>query len=265
MPDLLGTGLMGTMAVFMLWLVTTDWLGARPRQQFSVDGQLTDKFQVNFDISVATRCDSVGIILEDVSGDRLFVDELISVGPDSHTPLLLGFPEQEWCRFTGSFETNRVQSRLVVAPPVRSMFSNMKTPEFNTSHLIYELSFGKFFPQQQNPLDHTLSVMEPGSAQLYMLSLISTTAKALGVELDTYQYSVTQKQEPPSSFTSPGIGFMWDFDAIHVTISDSRLSFFGWLARVANILGGVTMAARWFSQWRLKNGIIRDEKEGLLT
>lgn len=248
------------LTLMVLWLETTAFMGAHQDSQFSVHKGVADTFQVNFDITVASPCLQLEVGSSDVSGDRLLMDRLLDIRPlrgdDETAAFFLGSgwasefgytplgPEEEWCRFSGIFNTNRVRGQIFVrAAPWGGRLK--ASAALNISHGINELSFGPYYPSLHNPLDETaVASASLNQGFFYKLSLVPTTVKGFGVEMVTHQYSV--ETLPVNPQVLPGVYFEYDFEPISVTLTDSRMSFFQWLFRVANIVGGIKFGVSWY-------------------
>lgn len=259
-PDRLTQYLIGIVVVFMLYLETSNWLGASQVYTYDVDKGVSDNFQINLDITMMDKCDSMGIMIYDGANDRLFVNELVDMVPVPTFDSMGEIGGEEWCRISGIFRTNRVAGRLSIGPKLPSLWGQVSP--FNTSHYIHELSFGPYYPSQLNPLDDTIKYSQDGKSLLaYFLSIVPTTYKALGMTVETNQYTVTEiAKKPPAGAGLPGLHFLYDFEAISVTIHDDRIGFFDWLARVANIIGGLKVCASIFAS-RVKQEV---DAKGLL-
>lgn len=249
------------LTLIVLWLESTTFMGAHQDSQFSVHKGVADTFQVNFDVTVAAPCLQLEVGSSDVSGDRLLMGRLLDIRPlrgDDEVPsfFLIGSgwtsqfghtvlgPEEEWCRFSGIFNTNRVRGQVFIrAAPWGGRLK--AAAALNTSHGINELSFGPYYPSMQNPLDET-AVAAPSLNQgyFYKLNLVPTVVQGFGVKMFTHQYSV--ETLPVNPRVLPGIYFEYDFEPISVTLTDSRMSFFQWLFRIANIVGGLKFGISWF-------------------
>lgn len=247
--------------VFVIYLETSAFMGAKPEFSFDVARGIQETFQTNLDITLVYPCSQIDIFIQDLSGDRLFVNELVQAHSVVPTHLL-GVPEaykmpdeEKWCRIIGQFDANRVRGSLSIVPKFMG--------GFNPSHEIVELSFGEFYPLINNPLDHTRSHYNELGSVVYLLSIFPTTITSFGASIETSQYSVEKvfhKYEERRAM--PGIFFMYDFEAISVNIRDERIPFFMWACRVINIIGGVTFMIR-IGRRFFKNKVLRDEK-GLL-
>ena len=246
--------------LFILWIETSNLMGAHEDYSFSVDKGVSEVFQVNMDITVAAPCSDLTVFIVDASGDQLFVSNLLESRPltrdDEASPIMVGsgwmshygpheFQDgEEWCRMAGIFETNRVRGRLVISQAMNGRF--FRPAKLNLTHSINELSFGPYYPSQDNPLDESVMVAaQLDSFFVYNLNIVPTTFKALGMEAEKNQYSYTETSRNDKRNLIPGIYFEYDIEPITVTITDARVSFLQWLFRVANIVGGVNFAMIW--------------------
>ncbi|GMM52815.1 Erv41 protein [Starmerella bacillaris] len=250
-------GIFAVVAIFILYLQTSSWMGAKPEFKFDVARGIIDTFTINLDIVVMSPCQMMGVFVEDVSGDRLYVNELITstnIDAKQLMPSLRTSDEDlDWCRITGSFDANRVAGKLSIVPLNRF-------EAFNASHNILELSFGQFIPQLVNPLDMTRQLFEEDSSISYFMSIFPTTVRAFGQEIVTNQYSVARAVSSSDLYKTPaGIHFAYDFEPISIEITDDRISFLAWACRVVNIVGGVLFVLRIIRPIS-KRDIIKDNK-----
>lgn len=242
-------------AVFLLYLETTSWMNSTPNEHFEVDKGIKDYFQINMEIAVRNKCEDIGIFIQDLSEDRLFVNELVRMIP-YYPP---ADPEHEWCQIAGIFDTNRVKGRLTIG---NNNFMTMRS--FDTTHAISELSFGDFYPEVNNPLDMTRMESTEPSSIAYFISIVPARYRAFGMAVDTYLYSARhRKKAVTGTFTLPQISFEYDFDPIKVDIADARMSFFQWMLRVVNIGGGLIFTARAAARF-MKRRISKRANVGLL-
>lgn len=241
-------------AVLFLYLETTSWMNTTPNEHFEVDRGINDNFQINLEIAVRNSCENIGIFIQDLSEDRLFVNELVRMIP--YSPL--ADQEHEWCQIAGIFDTNRVKGRLTIGS------SNFMSKSFDTTHAISELSFGDFYPEVNNPLDMTTMESTEPTAIAYFISIVPARFRAFGMAVETYLYSARhRKKSVGGTFHPPQISFEYDFDPIKVDIADSRMSFFQWMLRVVNIGGGLIFTARAAARF-MKRKISKRENVGLL-
>lgn len=250
------TGVFVALALtFLIYLETTSLMGASTTATFSIDKNVASTFQFNLDITVASPCKTLSIFITDVSQDVMFVNELVQakpVGPltyagadDQNEPI----PDDHWCRLTGSFAPNKVKGVLQITPRQTGIFRIHRPMNF--SHTFHELSFGPYLPAIEDPLDEkSIITFQPNDLFNYFLSIVSHTFRALGMEVETATYTVTElsqalKNKPGFS----GIFLQYDFEPIAVTLTDARMSFMSWLFRVANIIGGLWIASSSAYAW----------------
>lgn len=221
-------------ALFFLYVHTTELMGNVHKQTFDVDPAIQEQFQINMGITVKSPCSALSIFLQDISDDRLMVNELVqSIPMETETG-------EELCQIHGVFDANRVRGRLTIMPHFSGYHSAKNLVDFNSSHLIETLYFGEL-PGLINPLQMTQHIFQEPTESMYYLTLIPTSYKPFGIEVETYQYAVSQRHKPirEKARGIPAIHFHYDFDPIRVTITDNRISFIAWLCRAANILGGI--------------------------
>lgn len=240
-----------------LWLQTTTLMGAHTDYEFSVDTTIADTFQVNMVLNVATPCQLLDVFIVDAAGDQLLLTELMEM---ENLPTLTAEGDtKDVCSIRGIFKANRVAGTIVVG--LKRQFRYRPIKEVDFSHTFGEMSFGQFHPSLRDPLDGVARVStKPTDFFSYLTTIVPTTIKALGQTIETTQYSVaTFTNDPSHQERQPGIYLVYDFDPINVTLIDSRMTFFQWLFRVANIYGGVMILAR-----SLKHKKSQRQSEGLL-
>lgn len=261
--------------LLILWVETTGFMGAHQDYQFSVDKSTFDTVQVNLDVTVATPCVHLQVGVIDVAGDQLFInrdldfrplrgdDELASMSIGSGWSSSFGYhqfePEEEWCRISGIFKTNRVKSQIFISA-AQWQRRSPRAAAVNMSHGINELSFGAYYPSLQNPLDETALVAGSlNSIHTYDLTIVPTTVKGFGIEMETNQYTVSEGRERPEYL--PGIYMIFDFEPISLILIDGRMSFFQWLYRVANIVGGIAFAYSWYRRRKAEQDYDEEREE----
>eukprot|EP00762_Andalucia_godoyi_P003319 ANDGO_06519.mRNA.1 putative endoplasmic reticulum-Golgi intermediate compartment protein 3 len=161
------------------------------------------------------------------------------------------------CNIKGTMKVNRVAGNLHFTPS--SAFQNMfqdnneflpfELADFNMTHTINSLSFGKQFSGQINPLDRTAANVEKGVAQFqYFVKVVPTRVDSRWSSFETNQYSVTehvrQVDVPKDAHFNPGVFFIYDISPIRVNISQRSKTFASFLTSVCAIVGGIfTFAA----------------------
>eukprot|EP00298_Acanthocystis_sp_HF-20_P008720 c17856_g1_i2.p1 GENE.c17856_g1_i2~~c17856_g1_i2.p1 ORF type:complete len:426 (-),score=144.75 c17856_g1_i2:16-1293(-) len=177
----------------------------------------------------------------------------------------------EGCNIVGHIETSKVSGNFHFAPGASSKqehldlhghthghhvheFSLADLAKFNVSHQIKALSFGDRFPGMINPLDKSENIL-PGTTgsgmYRYFLKIVPTTYITYeGEKLITNQYSVTQHFKPAdmrlSSFSIPGVFFVYEISPIAVTLRETSPSLPTFLTKICAIIGGVVAVAGLF-------------------
>lgn len=246
--------------------------------------ELRETNPINMDIFVHMPCQWVTLINRDSTGDQRIVANEVSMEEvpffiptgtvlnkrnQVRTPELdeilaeaipgqfrekmdFGGEEQEYnaCHIFGSVPVNMVTGSLLITASGRSARDMKSTPAeiVNLSHVINELSFGEFYPYIDNPLDSTARVSQDGSMSYhYFTSVAPTTFKKLGAVVKTNQYSVseTEHKNPPAGLLYPAIVISYNFEALTITISDERISFWKFIVRLVAILSFIVYILTW--------------------
>jgi len=124
----------------------------------------------------------------------------------------------------------------------------MLTSLMNMSHVINEFSFGPYFPDITQPLDHSLEItQDPFVAYQYFLSVVPTTYIAPRTKpLRTNQYSVTHYTRVlEHNKGTPGIFFKFDLEPLSLTIHQRTTTFLQFLIRCVGVVGGVWCCMGW--------------------
>lgn len=160
--------------------------------------------------------------------------QAVGMGADSNESL------KEGCRIHGYLEVNKVAGNFHIAPgqsfeqrnfhvhSLRNIHLNM----LNTSHLIKDLSFGEYFPDQINPLSNTQQATNEGAVLFhYYVKVVPSTYVFLNkTQLRTNQYSVTKHRKvirnivEGSSHQLPGTFFTYEISAIMVKFVERQRS-----------------------------------------
>lgn len=162
------------------------------------------------------------------------------------------------CRVVGSIKIRKVAGNIHLAAGGSSYSSSTnrhihsykidELQTFNTSHIIHTLSFGPNIPTvpSYKPLDmYTNSVKDGLGNFQYFIKIIPTTYKSFTKNINTYQYSVTERTIPIDTQTLhlngpilPGIFFIYDFSPFRVLIVSQRKYFTSFLVSLCAIIGG---------------------------
>lgn len=167
---------------------------------------------------------------------------------------------QEGCNINGHLTTKKVAGNFHFAPG-RSFdqskyhihdISAISRREFDFSHTIHYLSFGKVVPGMQNPMDGAKVSLD--AKQLYMIQnfikVVGTHYRFLnGSTIFTNQFSVTeytQELGPISSIgmtSVPGLFFHFDISPMLVIHEESTKSLSYFLTSLCAVVGGVFTVA----------------------
>jgi len=165
----------------------------------------------------------------------------------------------EGCQVYGYLLVNKVAGNFHFAPGKSFQQHHMHVHDlqpyrnlnFNLSHTVNRLSFGKEFPGIVNPLDGVRKADEreaqgPGMYQ-YFVKVVPTIYENLDNEvLNTNQFSVTEHFKPlrtESGHGLPGVFYMYELSPIMVKFTETRKSFAHFLTGVCAIIGGVFTVA----------------------
>jgi len=165
----------------------------------------------------------------------------------------------EGCEVYGYLEVNKVAGNFHFAPGKSFQQHHMHVhdlqpfqwAEFNLSHTIVRLSFGKEYPGVVNPLD-TVAKIDAKSAGMYQyfVKVVPTIYQGLdGTYINTNQFSVTEHYRilsakgENSGHGLPGVFFMYDLSPIMVKFTEKQRSFAHFLTSVCAIVGGVFTVA----------------------
>jgi len=126
-----------------------------------------------------------------------------------------------------------------------------KFAEFNLSHTVKLLSFGRVYPGIINPLDGVSKLEDSGAGMYqYFIKVVPTLYESLdGDVINTNQFSVTEHYRAlagkgdSTGHGLPGVFFMYDLSPIMVKFSEHRRSFAHFLTSVCAIVGGVFTVA----------------------
>eukprot|EP00285_Hemiselmis_virescens_P018492 CAMPEP_0173406404 /NCGR_PEP_ID=MMETSP1356-20130122/64523_1 /TAXON_ID=77927 ORGANISM="Hemiselmis virescens, Strain PCC157" /NCGR_SAMPLE_ID=MMETSP1356 /ASSEMBLY_ACC=CAM_ASM_000847 /LENGTH=180 /DNA_ID=CAMNT_0014367389 /DNA_START=8 /DNA_END=546 /DNA_ORIENTATION=+ len=157
----------------------------------------------------------------------------------------------EGCTIHGTLGVNKVAGNFHFAPG-KSLHSvaisldgliTFQRTDYNVSHRINHLSFGKVYPGRANPLDLATSITNDRAAMYqYFVKVVPTKYHYLNrTHVDTYQYSTTENFRKLDAFQRglPGVFFFYDLSPIMVTFRETRNSFLHFLTGVCAIVGGI--------------------------
>jgi len=165
----------------------------------------------------------------------------------------------EGCEVYGYLEVNKVAGNFHFAPGKSFQQHHMhvhdlqpfKFAEFNLSHTIVRLSFGREYPGILNPLDGISKKEEKGTGMYqYFIKVVPTIYEGLdSVIINTNQFSVTEhyrmlaNKGEVGGHGLPGVFFMYDLSPIMVKFTEVQRSFAHFLTSVCAIVGGVFTVA----------------------
>ncbi|XP_047114322.1 endoplasmic reticulum-Golgi intermediate compartment protein 3 isoform X2 [Schistocerca piceifrons] len=163
----------------------------------------------------------------------------------------------EACQIYGYMEVNRVGGSFHIAPGQSFSINHVhvhdvqpfSSSNFNTSHRITHLSFGKNIPGKTNPIDGTEVVTHEGSTMFqYYVKIVPTTYVSKdNTILLTNQFSVTRHQKVISTISGesgmPGIFFNYELAPMMVKYTERERSFGHFATNVCAIIGGVFTVA----------------------
>lgn len=217
-------------------------------------------FFIPFDVRINDIAEIITPQLDEILGEaipaefrekldtRMYYDEN---DPETYNNL----PDFNGCHIFGSLPVNRVAGELQITAKGYGYADRERTPmdQIKFNHVINEFSFGDFYPYIDNPLDKSakFDLETPKTAYSYDLSVIPTTFRKLGTEVNTFQYSVAEyhykgKDSPvPRSGRVPGIFFDYNFESLSIIVSDSRLNFIQFIIRLIAILSFALYIASW--------------------
>ncbi len=280
----LSTILLLFVVLFIIYVEIGDWIDGAVYKTFSVDNSFSDTLQINLDILVAMPCNYIHTNVLDLTRDRtLAADYLTYEGMNFFVPpnYLLNSqhdivtPDMDQvmreslraefragasdphsgapaCHIYGIIPVTKVAGDFHITAKgyaYRDFRSNIPQQALNFSHVVTELSFGEFFPYLQNPLDFTAKTTPNNVHSFqYYLSAVPTTYKRLGIEIDTYQYAITEQEKVFDSAgfgRVPGIFFKYDFEPIKLQIEDKRIEFTNFVVRLVTVCGGLIICFGW--------------------
>lgn len=272
-------------ALLIFWVEVGGYIGGYVDRQFSVDDEIKSDLQINVDMLVAMPCEFLHTNVMDITNDRYLAGETLnfqgatffipgqfSINDDNYRGMETDLDEvmresikAEYsvvgaridegapaCHIFGSIPVNHVKGHFHITGKGFGYRDRLSVPfeALNFSHVIQEFSYGEFYPFLNNPLDATgRTTDEKLQAFRYYTKVVPTMYEKLGLEVDTYQYSLTALHHTynldhfnrPTGV--PGIYFNYDFEPIKLIITEKRLSFFQFVARLGTILGGLLIAA----------------------
>lgn len=164
---------------------------------------------------------------------------------------------KEGCQLYGYLEVNRVGGSFHVGPGKSFSINHVhvhdvqpfSSEEFNLTHTIRHLSFGRNVEGMDAPLNGILGYAERGATMFqYYLKIVPTTyARADGNVFLTNQYSVTRHQKVVSLMSGesgmPGVFFTYELAPFMVKYSEKEKSLGHFLTGLCAIIGGIFTVA----------------------
>jgi len=166
--------------------------------------------------------------------------------------------KNEGCNVNGVVQVNKVAGNFHFAPGksyqqngmhVHDLAQFFKSDNFDFSHIIHSISFGKSQERIFNPLDNVQKETTKTRFQFqYFLKVVSTNFVYInGEEESSNQYSVTEYDQDFSAgsgnYGLPGVFFNYEISPMLVTYTEQRKSFTSFLTGVCAIVGGVFTVA----------------------
>lgn len=159
----------------------------------------------------------------------------------------------EGCRISGYLLVNKVAGNFHVAlgeSKTRDMrhihqFNPSTMNQYNVSHRVNELSFGKPFPGSVNPLDGRTHVVTHGyGVYQYYIKVVPTVYQDDWNFIESNQYSVTDQWQAAEvngvrQNVLPGVFFVYSLSPFMVRVSQVSVSFLQFVTGVCAIVGGV--------------------------
>jgi len=164
----------------------------------------------------------------------------------------------EGCQVYGYLEVNRVGGSFHIAPGKSFSLNHIhvhdvqpfSTTDFNLTHTIRHLSFGRNVPGKTDPIDGVMAIAEKGSEMFqYYVKIVPTTfARADGSTFVTNQFSVTRHNKAIISGLMgdtgmPGVFFSYELAPVMVKYQQKEKSFGHFASGLCAIIGGVFTVA----------------------
>lgn len=275
----LSTILTGLCMLLIIWVQIGGYLGGYVDHRFSVDKEIRLSLNINVDIVVATPCLELVTNVMDFTSDRYLAGEVLNFqGTEFRIPEMFRVnshnnehvtPELDEimtetlraeyslkgarvnenapaCHVFGTIPVNQVKGEFYITSRAAAIYNAgaMETLS-NFSHVVYEFSYGEFFPFINNPLDFTAKTTDEfQQSYKYFAKVVPTVYEKLGLVIDTTQYSITEihHKSGANDLRPAGIYFSYSFEPIKLYIKENRISFFLFLAKLATILSGLLIA-----------------------
>ncbi|GME81398.1 unnamed protein product [Ambrosiozyma monospora] len=263
--------------IFLIWIEIGGYIDGEIHKLFTVDDVIRHDLRINVDLIVAMPCNFLNTNVRDATDDRFLASELLNFqGTTAYIPTWffeskkkVVTPEMESvlrnsmnaefqtqgtrdneelpaCHIYGYIPVNRVKGDFHITAKGYGYRDRSFVPmeQLNFTHYINEFSFGDFYPYMDNQLDMTYKITDESHHSFhYHMTVVPTTYKKLGVEIDTNQYSLTNFETGGKYI--PGIFFRYDFDPIKMIIEENRIPFWQFVIRLVTIIGGLVVIAKW--------------------
>jgi hypothetical protein len=190
--------------------------------------------------------------------------------------------KDEGCRVQGSLKVERVGGNVNIVPG-KFIIQNSRyvvdsdlfqfNGDFNITHKINSVSFGRDYPGIKNPLDGKPIIWTDKGSPMYeyYVTVVPTIWEDSYGEFSTNQYSVTDymeviKKQNDNTFQGrgvPGLFIMYDLSPIIVDFEVGTKSFIRFLINLCGIIGGIFTVASLFDVL-IRTGLhTREAKMGL--
>ncbi|RUS73391.1 hypothetical protein EGW08_018851 [Elysia chlorotica] len=185
----------------------------------------------------------------------------------------MGMPDREGpnppgstdaCRLRGSLELNKVAGNFhitagksvpVIPKGHAHLAMMMDNSDYNFSHRIDHFSFGEPLSGLIYPLDGSeITTSYNQHTFQYFMKVVPTEVRTYRASVDTYQFSVTERNRPIShsegSHGVPGIFVKYDLSSLMIRIREVHRPFWQFFVRMCGIVGGI------FSVSGMLNGLM---------
>jgi len=163
----------------------------------------------------------------------------------------------EGCQIYGYLEVNRVGGSFHIAPGKSFSLNHIhihdvqpfSTSDFNLTHTVRHLSFGRNVPGKTDPMDGVVGLAEKGSEMFqYYIKIVPTTfARVDGSTFVTNQFSVTRHSKVVSSMMGdsgmPGVFFSYELAPVMVKYQEKEKSLGHFASGLCAIIGGIFTVA----------------------
>lgn len=181
-----------------------------------------------------------------------------------HKPgLRMGMPAREdnptenpdACRIHGTLEVNKVAGNFHVTagkyfPQLAfglghvHLESFLSSSDYNFTHRIDRFSFGEETGGVINPLDGEEQITNQNYFLFqYFMKIVPTEVRTYGHQVDTYQYSVTERNRAidhsGGSHGVPGIFVKYDVFPFKIRVREMHKPYWQFLVRLCGIVGGI--------------------------